>query len=49
MFAADSKILISNTNHDKLNLNFNSIHIQIPKWFQANQLVLNIYKKKKVY
>lgn len=43
MFADDSRILISNTNNDELNLNFNSVHMQISKSFQANQLVLNIY------
>jgi hypothetical protein len=45
MFADDSGILISNTNRDEPNLNFNSFHIQISKWFQA---ILNICIKKGV-
>jgi hypothetical protein len=46
MFSDDSTILISNTNHDELDLNFKSVCFQISKWPQANQLVLNILKKK---
>jgi len=42
MFADDIRILISNTKHDELNLNFNAVHIQVSRWFQANQLILII-------
>ena len=44
MFVDDIRILISNTNHDELNLNFKLVLIQISKWLQANQLILNIEK-----
>jgi hypothetical protein len=46
MFADDTSILISNTSHDELNLNFTSVLNQISKCFQANQLILNIEKNK---
>jgi len=42
MFADDTSILISNINHDELNLNFKSVPSQISNRFQANQLILNI-------
>jgi len=41
MFADDTSVFISNTNHDELNLNFISVLSQISKCFQANQLILN--------
>jgi len=42
MFVDDTSVLISNINNDELNLNFKSVPIQISKWSQANQLILNI-------
>jgi hypothetical protein len=41
---ADDTILMSNDKYDELNQNFNSLLIQVSKWFQANQLVLNVGK-----
>jgi hypothetical protein len=48
MFADDTSILISNTNCDKLNLNFKLVLSQISKCFQANQLILNTKKSSLV-
>jgi hypothetical protein len=45
MFADDTTILMSNNKYDELNQNFNSFLIEVSKWFQANQLVLNVEKK----
>jgi len=44
MFADDTSTFIYNTNHEKLSLNFKLVLIQTSKWFQANQLTLNIEK-----
>jgi uncharacterized membrane protein YoaT (DUF817 family) len=46
MFADDTSIFISsNNNHNKLNLNFKSVLIQILKWFQGNQFITNVEKQ----
>ena len=39
MFGDNTSILISNINHDELNLNFKSVLSQISKCFQANRLI----------
>jgi hypothetical protein len=44
MSADDTTIQMSNDKHEELNSNLNSFFIQILKWFQANQLVLNVEK-----
>jgi hypothetical protein len=46
MYANDTTILISNNCYEELNRNFNYVLYNILKWFQANQLVLNMEKTK---
>jgi hypothetical protein len=42
--ADDTRILISNKNYNDLNQTCTSVFSYIDRWFQANQLVLNVEK-----
>ena len=46
MYADDTSILISNNCYEDINRNFNKVLYNTLKWFQANQLVLNVEKTK---
>jgi hypothetical protein len=48
IFADDTSILISNNNCTDLNQMCTSVLSHITKWFQANQLVLNVEKTNMV-
>jgi hypothetical protein len=47
MFANDTSVLISNNCYEDINRNFSKVLYNTLKWFQANQLVLNMGKKTK--
>jgi hypothetical protein len=44
MFADDSRILVSHTNYDDFMKVFILVMLHISKWFQANQLTVNVEK-----
>jgi len=44
LFADDTNILVSSINLNKLNSKLNSVLHYISKWFQSNQLALNLNK-----
>jgi hypothetical protein len=46
MYANDTSIFISNNCYEDINRNFNKVLYNTLKWFQANQLVLNVEKTK---
>jgi hypothetical protein len=48
MYADDTSILISNISYEELNRILNDILYNTIKWFQVNQLVLNMGKTKTV-
>ena len=49
MFAYDTSILVSHINYDDFMTVFNHVLLHISKWFQANQLTLNIEKTHKIH
>ena len=48
VYADDTSVLISNNSCEELNRNFNKVLYNTIKWFQVNQLVLNMEKIKVV-
>jgi hypothetical protein len=44
MFAADTSILAYHNNYDDFMTVFNLVLLHNSKWFQANQLILNVEK-----
>jgi len=48
MYADDTRILIFNNCYEDLNRNFNQVLYNTFKWFQTNQLVLNMEKTNTV-
>jgi predicted patatin/cPLA2 family phospholipase len=46
MYADDTSILISNNSYEELNRILNDVLHNTTKWFQVNQLVLNMEKTK---
>jgi hypothetical protein len=44
LFADDTNILVSSSNHTELNTKLNKVFCCISEWFQNNQLVLNLNK-----
>jgi len=46
MYANDTSILTASNCYEDVNRNFNKVLYNILKWFQVNQLVLNMEKTK---
>jgi len=44
MFADDTNVLVSHTNYDDFMKVFNLVMLHISKWFQTNQVTLNVEK-----
>jgi len=44
LFVDDANILVSSSDHNELNSKLNSVLCCISKWFQNDQLVLNLNK-----
>jgi len=44
MFADDTSILVSHTNYDDFMKVFDLVMLHISKWFQSNQVTLNVEK-----